>query len=383
MTDDMRDGRAPFRPPAAVVLVVPVVVSFLVQVPGTLFIGYAWGEPYGLVVLRTVLAAAAALILLAARRFPGPTVAATAALATGYVLIPPGYGPPIIAVGFAIIAAVVRQRVWWAVASVAAGWTIAIGVAAAGGTMWHPFPVIATTLALALCFAVGSGIRSRTQRAAAFRARLEARRRAAEQDERTRIARELHDVLAHSLSQISVQSGMGLHLFDRDPERAREALSNIRGLAATGLDEVRGVLSFLRGDDAAPLSPQPVLADVAELTRRRSGLGLQIELDDRLGGDAPDSAVQTTAYRIVQEALTNIVRHSAAATARVVLERRPDGLVVTVADDGAGAGDAAEGAGIRGMRERVALLGGRLSVHPGETHGTVVQAVLPWQLETS
>src|SRR6185312_17519564 len=98
----------------------------------------------------------------------------------------------------------------------------------------------------------------------------------------------LHDVLAHSLSQIAVQSGVGLHLFDREPERAREALASIRGLSATGLDEVRGVLSFLRGDESsprtAPLTPQPQLADLGRLVDQRSALGLTVTLDDRLAG---------------------------------------------------------------------------------------------------
>ena len=141
------------------------------------------------------------------------------------------------------------------------------------------------------------------------------------------MARELHDVLAHSLSQIAVQSGVGLHLFDKEPERAREALTNIRTLSATGLDEVRGVLSFLRGDEAAPrtapLTPQPQLADLAPLAVQRTGLGLEVTLDDRLDGRLPPSAVQTTAYRIAQEALTNVVRHSGGSTARITLEERP------------------------------------------------------------
>lgn len=379
MTDDLRYGR--FSPPPAAVVLVPVVVSFLVQVPGTLFVGVSSGVSPLWVVVRTLVAAAAALVLLAARRAPGVTVVATAALASAYLLMPPGYGPPIIALVFAIIGAVVRQRIWWAVVSVIAGWTIVVSVAATRGAHWHPATAIAATLVLALCFAVGAGIRTRMQRSAQFRADIQERRRTAEQEERTRIARELHDVLAHSLSQISVQSGMGLHLFDRDPERAREALTNIRGLAATGLDEVRGVLSFLRGDEAAPLTPQPALTDVAELVERRSGLGLEITLDDRLGDDAPDSGIQTTAYRIIQEALTNVVRHSAAATAHVLLARDGDALVLSVADDGTGLATAPEGAGVRGMRERAALVDGTLTIEPGTVRGTVVTARLPWRRE--
>jgi signal transduction histidine kinase len=181
-----------------------------------------------------------------------------------------------------------------------------------------------------------------------------------------------------------VQSGVGLHLFDREPERAREALANIRTLSATGLDEVRGVLAFLRGDemgapDTAPLTPQPQLAQLPGLVAGRTGLGLTVALDDRLAGDAPPSAVQTTAYRIAQEALTNVVRHSAASHATVTVEHDADDLVVTIADDGAGIPTAAsERGGLRGMRERAQLIGGALSVDSG-TRGTAVVARLPWQ----
>ncbi len=251
----------------------------------------------------------------------------------------------------------------------------------------HPFRVALTTVGLAACFAIGEAIRRRLDRGAERREQLQERRRTAEQDERTRIARELHDVLAHSLSQIAVQSGVGLHLFDKEPERAREALASIRTLSATGLDEVRGVLSFLRGDEAsprtAPLTPQPQLVDLAALATQRTGLGLEVTLEDRLGGRLPPSAVQTTAYRIAQEALTNVVRHSGGSTATITLEHSSvdgeDQLVVTVEDDGTGlASDATEGAGIRGMRERAQLAGGELLLVPASRAGTIVIARLPW-----
>ncbi|NLP85990.1 hypothetical protein HF576_19330 [Microbacterium sp. CFH 90308] len=191
-------------------------------------------------------------------------------------------------------------------------------------------------------------------------------------------------MLAHSLSQIAVQSGVGLHLFDREPERAREALANIRSLSATGLDEVRGVLAFLRGDevgapDTAPLTPQPQLAQLPSLVAGRSGLGLTVALEDRIDGDVPASAVQTVAYRMVQEALTNVVRHSAASHATVTVARDGGSLVLTVTDDGAGfpAGTVERG-GIRGMRERAELAGGGLEVESGP-RGTSVVARLPWE----
>lgn len=373
-----------FRPPPAVVLLVPVVVSLLVQVPGT--IGLSWWQrvPLSLALTSVGLGAASALLLLAARRYPGPTVAAVAALTAVDLFVPPVGGPPPVALVFAIVGAVVRGARIWALISVGTAWLVVVVGAEFLGVDWHPARIAFATVGLALCFALGEGIRARIRGAEERRAQLGARRRAAEQEERTRIARELHDVLAHSLSQISVQSGVGLHLFDREPERAREALTNIRALSATGLDEVRGVLAFLRGDDGgapdtAPLTPQPQLAQLAGLVAGRTGLGLTVTLDDRLSGELPSSAIQTTAYRIAQEALTNVVRHSAASRAIVTVDRTAADLVLTVADDGSGIPEAAsERGGLRGMRERAELAGGRLTIDTG-ARGTTLIAHLPWE----
>lgn len=386
MPDRMRDETEPrFRPPPAVTLYVPVVVALLVQVPATIAVSWWTRTPAGLAAVSIGLAAASALALLAARRWPGLTVAVLAALTTADLLVPPEAGPPPVALAFAIIGAVVRGARVWALVSVGAGWLVAILAAGSLGATWPPFRIALATVGLALCFAIGEGIRARLTHASERRAQLAERRRVAEQEERTRIARELHDVLAHSLSQIAVQSGVGLHLFDREPERAREALANIRTLSATGLDEVRGVLSFLRGEQAgapvtAPLTPQPQLAQLPALVEARSGLGLAVTLDDELGDDAPAGAVQTAAYRIAQEALTNVVRHSAASHATVTLERAGEELVLSVADDGGGIRPGTlERGGLRGMRERAELAGGSLHVDGGE-HGTTVIARLPWRV---
>jgi signal transduction histidine kinase len=380
MHDTAGTGR--FRPPPAVTLYVPVVLSLLVQVPATIAIAVWTHTSLASSAISVALATASALALLAARAFPGPTVAVVTALAVADVFVPPAWGPPYISLAFAIIGAIVRRARVWALISAGAGWLLAVGAGTIAGLDWHPLRVVATTVGLALCFAVGEGIRRRSERVESYRAQLAERRRTTEREERERIARELHDVLAHSLSQISVQAGMGLHLFDREPERAREALTNIRGLSATGLDEVRGVLAFLRGDErspqTAPLTPQPQLPDLERLAAQRTGLGLTVALDDRLHGDLPPSAVQTTAYRIAQEALTNVVRHSAASTATITLDHEDGDLVVTVADDGVGMQDAVEGTGIRGIRERASLLDGTARLTEGTRGGTVVIARLPW-----
>jgi signal transduction histidine kinase len=375
-----------FRPPPAVTLFVPVVVALIVQVVPTIAISSWLGVRPVWGTLSTLLAAASALALLAARRWPGPTVVAAAVFTALDLFVPPDAGPPFIALGFAIIGAVVRGARLWAWVSVGAAWLLCVTLGGVFGIQWNPFRVALATLLLAVCFAIGEGMRTRIERTAQRRALMAERRRTAEQDERSRIARELHDVLAHSLSQIAVQSGVGLHLFDREPERAREALAAIRELSATGLDEVRGVLAFLRGDDAlatrtAPLTPQPQLDDVPALVAQRSGLGLTVSLDDELGDGRPASAVQSTAYRIVQEALTNVVRHSAATSATVTLAHVGPDLVVSVADDGVGAAGRQEGGGMRGMRERASIVDGTVEVTdaPGATRsGTLITARLPW-----
>jgi signal transduction histidine kinase len=384
MPSDTWDETTPrFRPPPGVTLYVPVVVAFFVQVPAAIAISAFMHVPPQFAVPSVLLAAASALALLGARRWPGVTVAVVAAITLADLFVPPDAGPPFIALAFAIVGAVVRGARLWALVSVGTAWLAAVILSGVLGASWHAFRIALTTLALAVCFVIGEGIRTRLERGATRRRQLAERRAASEQEERTRIARELHDVLAHSLSQIAVQSGVGLHLFDREPERAREALANIRTLSATGLDEVRGVLSFLRGDEpttsTAPLTPQPQLAQLPALAAQRTGLGLSVDFDDRLEGALPPSATQATAYRIVQEALTNVVRHSAASHATITVERDADDLVVTVADDGSGIpADAVERGGLRGMRERAELVDGTITVASGERGGTRIIARLPW-----
>ena len=200
-------------------LLVPVIIAFIIEVGGTIGIS-AWqhvSPRYAL--LSVALAGASALALLGARRWPGPTVAVVAALTLANLFVPPDASPPFIALAFAIIGAILRDARVWALASVGAAWLAAILAIGLLDTGAQPFRIAITTLGLAACFAIGEGMRRRIEFGMQRRAQLRERRLTAEQDERTRIARELHDVLAHSLSQIAVQSGVGLHLFDKEPER--------------------------------------------------------------------------------------------------------------------------------------------------------------------
>ncbi|PWC03175.1 sensor histidine kinase [Agromyces badenianii] len=380
------DGRPErFRPSPGFVLFAPVVISLLVQVPAAIGIAGWTGAPWSVAIAQVALAAAGPVALLGARRYPGPTVAVVAAAALADVALAPDLGPPYVAVGFAIVLAVARGAVIWAVSSVVVAWIAAIVLGPLLGLSWHPFRIAFTTLALAVCFGIGWFVRVRHSRVAEYRAEAMRRRQSAEERERVRIARELHDVIGHALSQINVQASVGLHLMDRDPEQARTALGSIKETSKSALDEVRTVLGVIR-DGEAPLAPQAELAELPRLVRGIRSPDLDATLVDRLA-ESPRRAVQFAGYRIAQEALTNVVRHAGASQAVVTVERVGDDFVLTVDDDGAGAaavvtGDGGagegEGSGILGMRERAALLGGSVELGPSPLGGTRVTARLPW-----
>ncbi|MBF9073613.1 sensor histidine kinase [Streptacidiphilus fuscans] len=229
-------------------------------------------------------------------------------------------------------------------------------------------------------------------------------------EERLRIARELHDVLAHTIAVVAIQSSVAIDALDADESpAAREAMLQVRGAARQAMPELRAALDMLRGGDTVRGSfgespdssgsaesgalpdarPQPGLADLPDLVRQLRESGLEVELDtDGLDTGAPGSAadlpplLQLTAYRIVQEALTNTLRHAHASRATVVLRRRDGWLLVEVTDDGQGpvAEQQALGFGLLGMRERAEALGGRVETGPRpERSGFLVRAELPWE----
>jgi signal transduction histidine kinase len=198
----------------------------------------------------------------------------------------------------------------------------------------------------------------------AERTREEEARRRVEQ-ERLRIARDLHDAVAHALTTINVQAGVAAHLLDQNPRNARTALETIEEASHEALEELRAIVGILRDHDGerAPLDPAPTLDAIGELVERARTLGLDVSLDVR--GEQPrrlSEAVQLAAYRIVQESLTNVRRHAAGAPATVGLSFEHDRLLVTVAN-GAGTtsnGSAGAGVGVIGMQERAAAVGGAL-----------------------
>ncbi len=230
------------------------------------------------------------------------------------------------------------------------------------------------------------------------RAAIEDRARRAVRDEQARIARELHDVIAHSVTVMVVQAGAAGDVFERRPDQARAALASIEEVGRATLVELRRLLGGVRpsvadlaigtADDpigiaetAAP--PQPSLSRIGELAGPLRTAGVTVEVVEEGAPRAHPAGIEVSAYRIVQEALTNVLRHAAATRADVAVRHLPDALEIEVVDDGGlgasprPADGTGPGLGLVGMRERVTLLGGHLDAGPTAHGGFRVHAVLP------
>ncbi|MER5216238.1 sensor histidine kinase [Streptomyces sp. NPDC002838] len=332
----------------------------------------------------------AGVVLLWRLRYPVPAVFGTAAAAMLYLGAGYPYGPIFLTVALSCFSAIVaghRRAAWAALGMLWAGhvlvahwlyrWLPPSGDEAAA---WGQEVVVATWMVAIL--AVSELARTRREQWARERAeRAQAARRRAD-EERLRIARELHDVLAHSISVINVQAGVGLALLDTDPEQARSALTTIKAASKEALGEVRQVLDTLRTPGDAPRAPAPGLDRLPELVEQAAGAGLTVEVE----GEPPRLAPGTdlAAFRIVQEALTNVVRHSGSRHARVHLDHG-DGttLRLRIDDDGpaTGADAGGSGNGLAGMRERAAALGGTIEAGPRADGGFRVLAVLPLKVK--
>ncbi|MFF0200312.1 sensor histidine kinase [Streptomyces sp. NPDC005017] len=360
------------------------------------------GERADLDVFGRVLLVLACGQLLWRLRRPVPVVFGTAATAAVYLAAGYPYGPVFLTVAAACFSAVVaghRRAAWAAVGALWAAhvlvahwlyrWLPPSGDSAAS---WGQEAVIAAWVAAVV--ALAELVRVRREQWARERAeRAQAARRRAD-EERLRIARELHDVLAHSISVINVQAGVGLALLDSDPEQARAALTTIKSASKEALGEVRQVLDTLRTKGDAPRAPAPGLDRLPELVEQAAGAGLTVTVEGEVPRLAPGADL--AAFRIVQEALTNVVRHSGSRRARVVLDqgdgsapRTDDGraggpvLRLRIDDDGpaTGADAGGSGNGLAGMRERAAALGGTIEAGSRPDGGYRVLAVLPLRAE--
>ncbi|WP_232382784.1 sensor histidine kinase [Actinomadura violacea] len=234
---------------------------------------------------------------------------------------------------------------------------------------------VTVLLAMAVTWMTGDSIRARRAHAEMLREQATAQAVAAE---RLRIARELHDMVAHSIGIIAIQAGVGGRVIDTQPVEARNALDAIEATSRDTLSGLRRMLTALRKDDtgAAPLGPAPGLADLDRLAAATRDAGVEVEVR-KVGEPRPlPPDVDLSAYRIVQEAVTNVVRHAGTERCRVTVDYRGEELAVEIADDGRG-GVVGTGYGIVGMRERVALLRGEFTAGPCPGGGFRVAARIP------
>jgi signal transduction histidine kinase len=330
-----------------------------------------------------VLLAAGPVALVARHRHPVAVVVFVTATTLLYLLLSYPYGPVFLSLIIALFTAVTSgyRLVGW----LAAG-ALYVGHFGLGYLLGRPPALTLGVLVgvaawLLVVLVVAEVVRVGRERAAeAARVRAEeARRRASE--ERLRIARELHDVLGHNISLINVQAGVALHLMDEQPGQARTALTAIKQASNDALGELRSVLDALRQvDDEPPRTPTPGLAGLAGLVAKAKATGLPVRTEVQGTLRPLPVAVDLAAFRIVQEALTNVTRHAGGATATVRVAYGERDLTVQVDDDGAGvaAGSASGGGnGIPGMRERAVALGGELEAGPRPGGGFRILARLP------
>lgn len=351
------------------------------QVFGTF--GAAEGQPERrpLDALAIALVVAGPAALLGLRRFPVQVLWSVAAVTLLYLLRGYAYGPVVASLAVAVVVAVARGHrtaAWLSAGLVYFGHLAGLLV---GDEPWSWGRALGVGAWALVILTAAEVARVRRERAsAAKQARDETARRQAN-EERLRIARELHDVVAHHMSLINVQAGVALHLVDKRPEQAQTALAAIKDASKDALVELRALVGVLRDEaEAAPRAPAAMLGSLDGLVERSAHAGLTVR--KKVEGEMRPlpASVELAAFRIVQEAITNVVRHSGARHADVRLGYGSDVLTVQVDDDGTG-GPAAptldEGSGIRGMRERSAALGGTLTVAASPSGGVRLHVTLP------
>jgi signal transduction histidine kinase len=347
------------------------------------------GLRYQVPTLPVALLGVAATLPVAVRRNrPIPVLAVVSAAVSALTALGRAPLDVDIMLGMAAYMAAVRSSRRVALAALAGTELIILaGLIAATASSHSQADTTHSMLAAGAMWFVGYGVRERRRYLAeeqAQRERAEAERgRLAVREERVRIARELHDVVAHTLSVVTFQAGVGRKVGATRPAEAMLALRAVEVTGRSALEELRRILGLLRDDEAEQpsLAPAPGVGDLDELasTVRAAGIPVAVMVTGQTAALPP--AVSLTVYRIVQEALTNVVKHAGDAEASVRVRLGPDGVLVTVSDDGRGtAMPGAPGAarhGIVGMRERAAAFGGTLEAGPAPGGGFRVRAFLP------
>ena len=391
----------PSRPPPpargrALAVDVSVALGFgAVQILGTLasMLGYGrlalWRPLDGWAYL---LLAAGAAALLFRRRWPLGVLAVTQATSLAYAALHYPEGPSAVVIYPALytVAVTMPRRQAWIAGGIAALLAAASELLFYGDTMFDGEPLYSAVATLAVLW-LGESVRARRAYVAELRDRAERAERTREEEarrrvdeERLRIARELHDVVSHTIGVISVQAGVAAHLLERRPDKAAESLAAIRQASDEALGELHAMLGVLRerdGDEGgAPLAPAPGLAELDTLVAQAAGAGLEVRVSRQGEPGRLPPAVDLAAYRVVQESLTNVVRHAGASRAEVTVTSHDGRIDVEVVDDGRGGsgnGSVGAGQGIPGMRERARALGGTLEAGPRPGGGFQVRASLP------
>ena len=348
----------------------------------------AW-RPLDALAYLLLLAGPAALLL--RRRWPLGVLAATLAAAMAYAARTYPEGPSNLAIYPALwtVALTLPRRLAWSAATVTALAVAAAELFPYSATMFDGEPLYAAVTVFAAMW-WGEAVRARRAYVAGLRDRAEQAERTREEEarrrvdeERIRIARELHDVVSHTIGVISVQAGVAAHLLERRPDKAADSLAAIRQASDEALGELHAMLGVLRDGDGrgagAPLSPAPGLGELDALVAQAAGAGLEVRVSLAGGPRRLPAAVDLACYRVVQESLTNVVRHAGASRAEITVTHAGGQVEVEVTDDGrAGPGNGAgSGQGILGMRERARSLGGTLEAGPRPGGGFRVRASLP------
>jgi signal transduction histidine kinase len=346
---------------------------------------------YGSTFASAVVVAASTLALAWWRRRPLATLGAVAAavtlpeLFTRLTVTLWGHFVPLLVAAYAVARWCARRREIAAglVMCAAAVVVLMVRVPSVGTAANVPFTLVPMALAV-VAGRVQARREQRHRELAVHASRLEARRaadvRAAVADERARIARELHDIVAHCVSVMIVQAAASEDLLDRSPDQARAPLRAVQETGRQAVAELRRMLGLLRDPEPVDtgLAPQPGTAQLSELVERMQSLGLSAQLT--VIGEQRKLApgIELTAYRIVQEALTNTLKHAGPhAKAHVEVRYLPRALEVEITDDGAGASAAGAGHGVIGMTERTALYGGTIDAGPCDGGGFRVRVALP------
>jgi signal transduction histidine kinase len=362
-------------------VLVSVFLGFF-QVAGTNFAAHHHQNARPMDAFANILLALGPAVLIFRRKQPIAVLGIVFAITFAYRMAHYPEGPLWLTLIIAFVTAVGAGPRWLGWATISLGYVALLWGPSLAGRESVPSIGAATAVAAWLLVLLGGAefarIRRERRLEASHARELETSRRVTE--ERLRIARELHDVLAHNISLINVQAGVALHLIEERPEQGRVALQTIKEVSKETLAELRSILGVLRQvDEGEPRAPAPSIERIDELVERSKNTGIAVRTEVS-GTVRPLSAgVDLAAYRIVQEALTNVTKHAGNATVTIELDYGPEQLTISVEDDGAGAVEPPTpgGNGIAGMRERATSLGGTLDAGPLPGRGYRVRATIP------